>query len=249
MLLQVWHSCKTRGTPRCLWLLLKLSQHFLKAALHRARKDVQGFRCQGKPGSPSLWGHKQTLRAGPVYEPFTPAPLPFLETDRPPQQATPSSMLSLLNFISLAAPKITCFPSLGKHRKCVQHSVRVMQMGADEGHIQDRYTYTYRMKSLRVLSQWLSKDALLTESSPQLQHLSSHWLQPDIRCHRAAQGMCASLTSLWNFYFMVQSGYGTGKTGALGNIYWILFGNVYYLPVEWITLIMQVTAKCLFCNL
>lgn len=25
MLLQVWHSCKARGTPGCLWLLLKLS--------------------------------------------------------------------------------------------------------------------------------------------------------------------------------------------------------------------------------
>lgn len=42
------------------------------------------------------------LWAGAIYEPFTPAPLLFLETDRPPQQATPSSFLSLLNLVSLA---------------------------------------------------------------------------------------------------------------------------------------------------
>lgn len=65
----------------------------------------------------------------------------------------------------------------------------------------------------------------------------------------AAQVVCESLTNLWNFYFMCQSAYDRGKTGALSNTYCILFGDVCYLPVELTTLIMQVTAKYKFCNL
>lgn len=104
---------------------------------------MQGFRCQGKPSSTSLQGHEQTFWAGPVYEPFTPAPLLLLETDRPPQQASPSSLPSLLNLVSLAfnpsdrqPQKSSVSPPWESTERCVQHSLRVMQMWADEGHIQ-----------------------------------------------------------------------------------------------------------------
>lgn len=80
------------------------------------------------------------------------------------RQASPTSHSFLHAFSSefhiSGSPKNHLFPLLGKTQKMCAAQCESHADGADEGHIQDQYTYTYRMKSLRVLSQWLSKDAL-----------------------------------------------------------------------------------------
>lgn len=219
----------------------------------------EGSTAQGKEGCARLQVSGKTRLTLPVrprantlgriYEPFRPAPQLFLETGPPNEPLLPPFFPFWICYVWLlhpvtGSPRNHLFPLLRIAQKNVCSTV---WESCRWGLMKAIYRICIHIPTgsrTTVFSQWLSKDALWLSPAH-----SSTWaplfsLTPTR--HKVSHGcsgcVCQPDKSL-EFLF-----YGTEciwyrKIGVLSNTYWTLFSDVYYLPVEWETLIRQVIDK------
>lgn len=207
-----------------LWLLLKLSL----SIFWRQNCTVQGRRCRTSHARKSQahlsceamskhFGQEMSISHSPQHLCCF-----WRQTSLPNKPLLPPFSpfwIWVLHSVT-ASPKNHLFPLPGKAQKNVCSTV------CELGWWRPCTPTTDRTKNLTVLAQLLSKAALWL--SPAHSSIWAPLFSLTPTRHEMSQGFSgrASLTSFWNFYFIMQSAYGTGKTGTLRNTYWIFFGHV-----------------------
>lgn len=240
-------GCKSDTAARpealldCLWLLWNFLSAFSEGSTAQGKEGRAGLQVPGKAkltfpvrpqanteGRICLWTIHPSTSAVPGDSQASPKSHSFL----------PSFSLNLVSLAFTPSDrqpkKVICFLSLGKHRKCVQHSLRVVQTGADEGHIQGWYTHTYRIKNLTVLSQQLSKSALSLSPAHSNVWASLFSLTPaGDKVPRSCSGhACKPDKSLEFLFFGAECLWYRENWSTKQHIPNTL-GDMYYLPVEW----------------